>query len=181
MRYNKRMKLNKFNQTLVDSSDIFQGLYAGKITNLDELNIEDQGLIAKFNQARSENADQINDLSLFQEPNISIEEFDKNNQATWFIPKEYQDIDIAAYILEQCTSDVEKARVLQELELFFQHNMIEVLNYLKYLVDTMRTNNVVWGVGRGSSVASYCLYLLGVHKVNSIQYDLDIHEFLKEK
>ena len=50
---------------------------------------------------------------------------------------------------------------------------------LKYLVDTMRENNVVWGVGRGSSVASYILYLLGVHKVDSIKYGLDIHEFLK--
>jgi DNA polymerase III alpha subunit len=38
---------------------------------------------------------------------------------------------------------------------------------------------VLWGVGRGSSVASYCLYILGVHKVDSIKYELDIHEFLK--
>ena len=71
--------------------------------------------------------------------------------------------------------------MLQELELFFQHGMVEVLIYLKYLVDTMRSNNIVWGVGRGSSVASYCLYLLGIHKVNSLKYNLDIHEFLKEK
>jgi len=34
-------------------------------------------------------------------------------------------------------------------------------------------------VGRGSSVASYCLYLLGVHKINSLKFDLDIKEFLK--
>jgi DNA polymerase III alpha subunit len=43
----------------------------------------------------------------------------------------------------------------------------------------MRSNNIVWGVGRGSSVASYVLYLLGVHKVDSIKYGLDIREFLK--
>ena len=54
-----------------------------------------------------------------------------------------------------------------------------LLCYLKYLVDTMREHNIVWGVGRGSSVASYCLYLLGVHKINSIKFELDIKEFLK--
>jgi DNA polymerase III alpha subunit len=66
-----------------------------------------------------------------------------------------------------------------ELSMFIHHNLIDVLKYLKYLVDTMRSNNVVWGVGRGSSVASYCLYLLDVHKIDSLKYDLDIKEFLK--
>ena len=59
--------------------------------------------------------------------------------------------------------------------------MFDLLSYLKYLVDTMRENNIVWGVGRGSSVASYVLYLIGIHKIDSIKYNLDIHEFLKEK
>jgi DNA polymerase III alpha subunit len=54
-----------------------------------------------------------------------------------------------------------------------------LLRYLKYFVDTMRANNVLWGLGRGSSVSSYVLYLLGVHKINSMFYDLDIREFLK--
>jgi DNA polymerase III alpha subunit len=43
----------------------------------------------------------------------------------------------------------------------------------------MRENDIVWGVGRGSSVASYTLYLIGVHKIDSIKYELDINEFLK--
>jgi DNA polymerase III alpha subunit len=50
---------------------------------------------------------------------------------------------------------------------------------LIYIIDTMRKNNIVWGVGRGSSVASYILYLLGVHKVDSVKYNLHIEEFLK--
>jgi len=49
----------------------------------------------------------------------------------------------------------------------------------KYFVDTMQANNVVWGVGRGSSVASYVLYLIGVHKIDSIKYNLDWQEFLR--
>jgi DNA polymerase III alpha subunit len=57
--------------------------------------------------------------------------------------------------------------------------MFILLKYLKYLVDTMRENNIVWGVGRGSSVASFVLFLLEVHRINSLYYDLSIDEFLK--
>jgi DNA polymerase III alpha subunit len=57
--------------------------------------------------------------------------------------------------------------------------LFDLLRYLKYLVDTLKSNNMIWGVGRGSSVASYVLYLLGVHKIDSMFYDLDITEFLR--
>jgi DNA polymerase III alpha subunit len=43
----------------------------------------------------------------------------------------------------------------------------------------MRDNNIVWGVGRGSSIASFVLYLIGIHRINSLYYDLSINEFLK--
>jgi len=66
-----------------------------------------------------------------------------------------------------------------ELELFEKHNMTDLLRFLIFLVDTLRANNILWGVGRGSSVASYCLYLLGIHKINSLKYQLDINEFLR--
>ena len=57
-------------------------------------------------------------------------------------------------------------------------NLFPVLKVLIYIIDTMRKNNLVWGIGRGSSVASYVLYLIGVHKVDS-KYNLDIKEFPK--
>ena len=56
---------------------------------------------------------------------------------------------------------------------------MDLLKFLKYLVDTVNDNNIVMGVGRGSSVASFVLYKLGVHKVNSMYYDLDVSEFLR--
>jgi len=96
------------------------------------------------------------------------------------MPDEYKNIDIAKHILELCKSDEDLQRVGQELLLFQEKKMFPLLCYLKYLVDTMRKNNIVWGVGRGSSVASYVLYLLGVHKINSLYYDLPIEEFLKD-
>ena len=93
----------------------------------------------------------------------------------------YKDMDIEDWILSRCFNDIEIRRVEQELELFRQHNMITLLKYLKYLVDTMRYHNIVWGVGRGSSVASYVLYKIGIHKIDSIKYELSITEFFKEE
>lgn len=110
---------------------------------------------------------------------ISVEEFDKMNQSVWNFPNDYKNMDIAQYVLEQCKSEAELQRAGKELLLYQEKDMFMLLKYLKYLVDTMRENNIVWGVGRGSSVSSFVLFLLGVHKINSLYYDLDIEEFLK--
>jgi DNA polymerase III alpha subunit len=109
----------------------------------------------------------------------SVDEFDKHFQETWFIPDAYKNFDIAEYVLSLCKTDAEIQRVGQELLMYQDRNMFGLLIYLKYLVDTMRKNKVVWGVGRGSSCASYVLYLMGVHRINSLYYDLPIEEFLK--
>jgi DNA polymerase III alpha subunit len=97
----------------------------------------------------------------------------------WFIPNEYADMDIEAFLVSQCPKE-HYDRLVQELELFHKNDMIPMLRTMKYVVDTLRANNVVWGVGRGSSVASYVLYLIGVHKIDSIKYKLPIEEFFKE-
>ena len=109
----------------------------------------------------------------------SVEEFDQHNQSQWFMPQEYQDLDIAAYVLSLCESDAELQRCGQELMLFQERGLFDLLRYLKYLVDVMTENRLIWGVGRGSSVSSYVLYKLGVHRVDSLFYDLDITEFLR--
>lgn len=109
----------------------------------------------------------------------TIEEFDEVCRNNWFIPDEYKNFDIAKYVLDQCQNEEELQRAGKELLLYQERDMFILLQYLKYLVDTMRANNIVWGVGRGSSVASFVLYLIGVHKINSLYYDLPIEEFLK--
>jgi DNA polymerase III alpha subunit len=88
-------------------------------------------------------------------------------------------MDIAEYVLSLCDSDAQLQRCGQELLLFQERNLFDLLRYLKYLVDTLRANCMIWGVGRGSSVASYVLYLLGVHRIDSMFYDLDAREFLR--
>jgi DNA polymerase III alpha subunit len=118
-------------------------------------------------------------ITAYEPITLDVETFDRNNQNNWLMPSEYKDLDIAQYILDQCKTDSELQRAGQELLLFQERDMFDLLKYLKYLVDTMRKHNIVWGVGRGSSVASFVLYLLGVHKINSLYYDLSIDEFLK--
>lgn len=109
----------------------------------------------------------------------TVEQFDQRLQSNWHMPDEYKNLDIASWILDQCHTSSQRQRVGQELLLYVDRNLFPLLQYLKYLVDTMRKHNIVWGVGRGSSVASYVLYLIGVHKIDSLFFDLSIEEFLR--
>ena len=118
-------------------------------------------------------------LILYQDPKVSLEKFDEEKQNTWWMPEEYHALDIAKWVLDQCKNEDELQRAGDELLKYDDRKMFTLLQYLKYLVDTMREHKVVWGVGRGSSVASFVLYLIGIHKINSLYYDLDINEFLK--
>jgi DNA polymerase III alpha subunit len=105
--------------------------------------------------------------------------FDKESQAKWHMPEEYKQLDIAEYVLGLCTTEAELQRVGHELLLYQERDLFNLLRYLKYLVDVMTENRVIWGVGRGSSVASYVLYKLGVHRIDSMFYKLEPEEFLR--
>ena len=110
---------------------------------------------------------------------MSTEEFDHRCQSTWYMPEQYKNVDIAEHVLSLCNSNAELQRCGAELLLFQERNLFDLLRYLMYLVDTMRADNLIWGVGRGSSVASYVLYKLGVHQIDSLFYELDPAEFLR--
>ena len=110
---------------------------------------------------------------------VTVEDFDHVNQSQWLMPDEYKQLDIAEYVLGLCESETALQRVGEELLLFQARNLFDLLRYLKFLVDVMKQNNLIWGVGRGSSVASYVLYLLDVHRIDSLHYNLDIAEFLR--
>ena len=111
---------------------------------------------------------------------ISKEEFDREHQNEWFMPQEYKELDVYTFVMDKCRDGLEALdRVEEELAEFKARGMNDLLRYMIYLVDTMRENNIVWGVGRGSSVASYVLYIIGIHRINSIQYNLDYKEFLR--
>ena len=173
------MKIDSYGRVTITPEEAFEALYTGQIKNLEGIIVD--GDISTYNLGRRQNADPIPTLeSQADLSGISKEAFDESNQRNWFMPENYCP-NLYEDLYSLCKTQEQIERVNQELELFHKHGMIDLLYYLKYLVDTMRANNIVWGVGRGSSVASYVLYLLGVHKIDSIKYELNIHEFLKEK
>lgn len=102
------------------------------------------------------------------------------------IPAEYKKLDLATYMLERFAekipSDPEgryQERLLLELDMMEQRGMFEFLRCLIYIVETFEANDVVQGVGRGSSCASLVMYLIGMHRVDPVLYDIPISEFLK--
>jgi len=110
---------------------------------------------------------------------VTVEDFDHINQGQWLMPDRYKNMDIAEHVLSLCESEAALQRVGEELLLYQARDLFDLLRYLKFLVDVMQENNLIWGVGRGSSVASYVLYLLKIHRIDSLHYNLDIAEFLR--
>lgn len=108
------------------------------------------------------------------------------------MPQEYKDLNVLHWLFAKCMeklqiedydqvrASTEWQRTNEEFAEFTKREMVNLLKYMIYLVDYMRENKIVWGVGRGSSVASYVLYLIGVHKIDSIKYKLEWQEFLRD-
>jgi DNA polymerase III alpha subunit len=173
------LKINPYGQVTISQDEAVEALYSKRITDLKNVYIDLESVVNQYNQARMLNADRIPALAVMPESQGTVEQFDRENQKRWFMPEEYNTCNIVDWLYAQCQTAEQKNRVTEELELFAQYDMMVVLKYMKYLVDTMRKNNIVWGVGRGSSVASYVLYLIGIHRIDSLKYQLEINEFLK--
>jgi DNA polymerase III alpha subunit len=170
------MKYDQYGQTYTTSNELCDLLYKNPKLDISLFQVEDS---IEYNRSVAELHAELDLLDSYHNIDMSVEEFDRVLQTNWRMPQEYRELDIAEYILSLCKEEHELQRVGQELLLYQERNLFDLLRYLKYLVDTLRKNNVVWGVGRGSSVASYALFLLGVHKIDSLYYNLDIDEFLK--
>jgi len=171
------MRLDKYSNPIFNEQDLFEALYKGyKFDPADVIFVEDRN----SDIVNLEDAIGMRMFEPMNSPTLTPEKVDLAFQERWNMPSEYKVLDIEAWIWEQCPPwDPQHTRVEEELVAFKERNMLDLLRWLKYFVDTMRANNLVWGVGRGSSVASYILYLIGVHKIDSIKYNLDWREFLR--
>ena len=168
------MKLDKYSVPIFEDRDLIDLIYQNQDNLLGQV-------VCELSQDTGKLAEHLNViLSSDLDRSISVEEFDLACQNEWFMPDEYKLLDIEHWLLEQSPPwDPESTRLQEELAEFRQRNMLDLLRWLKYLIDTCRSNNIVWGVGRGSSVASYVLYIIGVHKIDPIKYNLDWREFLR--
>jgi DNA polymerase III alpha subunit len=169
------MYLDKYSNPVFNEQDLFDAIYNGYQFNVSETMIVD----------RTDAVKQLETQIGFKfldpyETHFETGDYDHACQSIWTMPEEYKTLDIEMWVREQTPPwDPESTRVEEELAEFKSRKMLDLLRWLKYFVDTSRSNNVLWGVGRGSSVASYVLYIIGVHKINPIKHNLDWREFLR--
>jgi DNA polymerase III alpha subunit len=168
-------RLNRFSESIVDTGYALNLLYNGKkisgeVTDLNEVTLYNENAESIFYDDRK--------LQIFDH-SISAIAYHNSRTNVWNIPEKYLQIDVDEFILSKCNTQAEKDRVNYELALYLEYDLYNILRLMIYIVDTLTENNVTWGVGRGSSVSSYCLYLIGIHRINSMKYNLDIKEFLK--
>lgn len=173
------MKQNKFGQLVFSEDDVcsllMQGYGFDSLTNL----VVDQTVNIENLARHLDRPDSLLTWSFPYNQDTSVQGFHDAQQLMWHMPEEYKTLDIAAHVLGLCDTEAELQRVGEELLLYQERDLFNLLRYLKYLVDVMQENRLIWGVGRGSSVASYVLYKLGVHRIDSMYYDLDPSEFLR--
>jgi len=170
---------NKFIQLVFDENDVCNLLMQGRsVESLKNL-VVDPSINLEELAMYIERPESLLTWTFPYNQGFSVPEFHLTQQMSWHMPDEYKQLDIAVYILGLCVNEAELQRCGSELLLYQERDLFDLLRYLKYLVDVMTENRVIWGVGRGSSVASFILYKLGVHRINSLYYNLDIAEFLR--
>lgn len=170
-----KTKINDHGDVIFSEEDVIELLYKDPDFNISKLYLDN---IDKYSESLRElgiDLPVINTAPKRPKPEI----FDRENCDNWHMPEKYYQINVLQWLLDKCQNDEEKMRVQMEYDLFEKKKFIRVLQFLIYFIDTLRANNIVWGVGRGSSVASFCLFLIGVHKINPLLYNLDITEFLR--
>lgn len=170
------MKTNQLHQTIITEDDMMDVIYSG--AELSHLVVDDTAWVKQFKKT-CDTFDLPVNIDWEIESKLSENDYVTECLNDWALPDNYVDFDITSFLYEQCNTTEQRLRVESELKEFGRRGMMLVLQWLKYFVDTLRENDMVWGVGRGSSVASYVLFLLGVHRVDSLKYNLDIKEFLK--
>ena len=173
------MKLDNLGLPRFADRDIIELIYKGNANKIGNIFAESSAEVKLFNKIMEDLRGGI-EIKEYQEMNVPQEEFDSILQNEWFMPEKYKKLNIEEYLSTIVSVKSPEWKVVsEELAEFKKRNMYPLLQFLVYLVDFMRDNKIVWGVGRGSSVASYVLYAIGIHKINPIQYGLDWREFLR--
>ena len=171
----EKIKINETGDCIFTEQDAIDLLYTNPDFDISKLFFE---LTEQYNNSIKDTGLDLQQLQTVPKRSTPAN-VDAANIANWFMPQKYYELNVLEWLLSKCQNDTEKKRVEQEYVLFEKKKFIKVLQFLIYFIDTLRANNIVWGVRRGSSVASFCLFLIGVHKINPLQYDLNITEFLR--
>ena len=184
------MKTDDLGIPRFSNRDLIDMIYSGHADKVHVVLCDANDDVDRFNAAMEEQG--LDKLQKYIPLDVDQKTFDGVCQSEWFMPDEYKRLDVDDWCMRklmrlndvvrphQTLDSKEWDRVCEELTAFAERGMYDLLRYMIYLVDYMRENDIVWGVGRGSSVASYVLYLIGVHRIDSIKYNLDWREFLRD-
>lgn len=121
------------------------------------------------------------EVELFnQMSDVKIDLYDENKEVkldfSWQLPQKYLELDLIEYFSHFITPKNEE-RICEELELVMKFQIENEMRTIIYVVDILKDKKVVFGVGRGSSCASYLLYCIGIHQVDCLKYDIPASEF----
>lgn len=133
-----------------------------------------------------------NRMSLSSNPILVKEGFDQSNirSDVWKIPESFKqlsyddiidklvDVQTARGITDDANLTRTK-RIVTEMRAYEKANNLDMIRLMMYIISTLEQHKQIWGVGRGSSVSSYVLFLIGVHDIDSVEYDLDFTDFMK--
>jgi DNA polymerase III alpha subunit len=170
------MKTDELGIPRFTNRDLIDMIYSGNIEKCHVVLCDPSDDIDQFNAAMEDQG--LSPLQKYIPIDVDQKTFDSVCQSEWFMPDEYKTLNVRDYLSAK-SPPMHLKRMAEELAAYEERGLIDLLRYMIYLVDFMRENNIVWGVGRGSSVASYVLYLIGVHRIDSVHYGLDWREFLR--
>jgi len=171
------VKVNMYGQAILSSDNLRELLLQGK--NIGHLNVIKDEEIELFEEYQSTLLSETITFLDAPEEKLTFDEFHQQCADEWVFPVVYQQIDVHRWLIDKCKTQQEIDRVNEEYVLYKDRDLVMLLRLFIFLVDYMRKNKFIWGVGRGSSVSSYILYLIGVHRVDSLKYGFDIKDYLK--
>lgn len=132
--------------------------------------------------------EELKQFNLRSDIEISIfnEDQEINIDLSWLIPAEYLQLDLHTFFVDKLINiprhlqERAEVRILNELAEVKNRDFELGLKTIIYVVDELKRQQVIWGVGRGSSCASYLLFLLGLHCVDCLKFNIHYSEFFHD-
>ncbi len=141
----------------------------------------------------TELTEQLQEFNNFADVSIEVvspKDFKKPPTPKTVLPAEYASLDVDVLLSKLVQEDIKRRghshkhqcieRAVAELTWLYEHGKIDLIRTLVYVVDVLNEHDYPWGIGRGSSVSSYVLFLIGVHGIDPIAFDLDWHDFMRD-
>lgn len=144
----------------------------------------DQFIVAKPN----EDVDLFNSLSEIKIPQSHLGSCSFTHD--WIMPQEYRALDLELfsykkleeYVSKKHIHDFKKYQDRLQLEIaeIERRQLGNIVRCVIFALDRMKESGSIWGVGRGSSCASLVFFLVGLHAVDPVLYNISHLEFFHD-